>query len=103
MVVYEALVLGFKAIINLVINNLKFYDDSQLFINQINDAYNKKDENLQPKKYLVDSMIQRCFLHIQFENISKNNNKFADVMANIASLIPISVEDEETIIKINNL
>jgi len=42
-------------------------------------------------------------MQIQFENILRNNNRFVDVMANVASLTPISVEDEETIIKINNL
>lgn len=48
-------------------------------------------------------MIQRGFTQIQFENISRNNNRFTNVIANVASLTNILVEDEKTTIKINSL
>lgn len=48
-------------------------------------------------------MVQRCFTHIQFENISRNNNRFMNAMANFAFLTPISIEDEQNIIKIESL
>lgn len=40
---YEPLVLGLKVFINLNAKNLDVYNDSQLFINQINEIYNTKD------------------------------------------------------------
>lgn len=37
------------------------------------------------------------------ENIPRKNNKYADAMASVASVMPIYIEDEETILKIKNL
>lgn len=46
MVKYEALVLELKVAINLGIDKLQFYGNSQLVINKINDFYNTKDKKL---------------------------------------------------------
>lgn len=81
MVEYEALILRLKEAINLGISKLQVYGDSQLIISQINNVYNK----------------------ILFENSTRNNNRFAKAMDNINYLIPKSIEDEDTIIKLNNV
>jgi len=58
---YEALVLELKEVVDLGVNKLKVYGDSYLIINHINDAYNIKDEKLQPYRHLIATMVQRCF------------------------------------------
>lgn len=67
---------------------LKVYGDSQLIINQVNDEYQTKDDKLTPYKKLVESL-KESFIEITFEQIPRANNKAADTMATIRSLLDI--------------
>lgn len=62
---------------------------SQLIvINQINDEYQIKDDKLIPYKRMVDDFKQ-YFVHITFDQIPRLDNKAADAMSTIASLLQI--------------
>lgn len=41
----------------LKIKDLVIYGDFQLFVNQVNDTYNTKDENLKPYKIVVSELL----------------------------------------------
>jgi len=47
-------------------------------------------------------MVEIYFTSIQFENILRNTKRFFDAMDNDTSLKPISIEDDETVIKIHS-
>lgn len=83
---YEALVTGIKMAIEWNITQLQVFGDFQLAINQINDDYQTKDEKLMPYKKMVDD-IKKYFVEITFQQIPRNDNKAADAMATLASLL----------------
>ena len=74
---------------------LHIYGYSQLIINQVNDDYLTKNEKLVPYKQMVDSL--RCyFTFVSFQQIPKEENKVADAMATLASLLQL--EQHESIL-----
>ncbi|XP_059071335.1 uncharacterized protein LOC131865675 [Cryptomeria japonica] len=83
---YEALVTGIKVVVEWKITELKVYGDSQLIINQVNDDYQTKDDKLMPYKHMVDDF-KKYFANITFKKIPKLDNKAANAMATIASLL----------------
>lgn len=83
---YEALVTGIKMAIEWNIIELHVYGDSQLVINQVKNDYQRKDDKLKPYKRMVDDFKQ-YFVEITFEQISSLDNKVANSMATIASLL----------------
>lgn len=56
-----------------------------------------------PYKKLVKELIAKCFEKVRIKNVPRNNNKFIDIMTNVASLKPIPIEEEETIMNIKIL
>ena len=66
--------------------------DSQLVINQVNDIYQTRDEKLLPYKHMVDDM-KKYFSHITFQQIPRTDNKAADAMATLASLLQMPEND----------
>lgn len=85
---YEALVIGIKLALEWKVTELKVYGDSKLIINQINEEYQMKDDKLVPYKNRVEN-IKKYFILITFEQVPRENNKVADAMANLASLLQI--------------
>ena len=85
MVQYESLILGMKVAILMNMKKIKIFDDSELIIKKVSNIYNTKDPKLQPYKEMVESLL------IYFN---------VDAMASAASLDPISIEYEETILTI---
>lgn len=83
---YEALILGIKVAIEWKITELQVYGDSQLIIYQVNNDYQTKDDTLILCKRLVDDL-RKYFIEIKFEQIPRSENKAADAMATIASLL----------------
>jgi len=79
---YTALICGLKGAINLKINKLIVFGDSQLVINQINGIYKVKNEALIPLYELV-IQLKQSFTHIIFTHVYRNENKRADQLANI--------------------
>lgn len=85
---YEALVLGLHIAVQWKIISLKVYGDSQLIINQVNDEYQTKDDKLTHYKKLAEDL-KEYFLDISFEQIPRVNNRAANTMATIGSLLDI--------------
>lgn len=85
---YKLLVIGVKMEIEWKITKLNVYGDSQLVINQVNDKYQTKDEKLMPYKCMVEDF-KKYFVSIHFEQVPRLENKVADTMETIASLLEI--------------
>ncbi|XP_059068364.1 uncharacterized protein LOC131858902 [Cryptomeria japonica] len=66
--------------------DLRVLGDSQLVIKKVNDDYKTNDEKLMPYKRMVDDF-KAYFTTITFEKIPRDNNRAADAMATIASLV----------------
>lgn len=85
---YKALVTGIKVVMEWKIIELKFYGDSQLVINQINDDYQMKDDKMISYKHMVEDF-KKYFVHITCEQIPRLNNKTTNAMAISTSLLQI--------------
>ena len=53
---YETLINGMKITIEWKMDELKIFGDLQLFINQVNDIYQMKDEKIAPYKLMVNHL-----------------------------------------------
>ncbi|GLJ30929.1 hypothetical protein SUGI_0616100 [Cryptomeria japonica] len=97
---YEALVTGLRVAIHWNISHLQVYGDSQLVIRQVNDDYETKDEKLIPYKHMVD-FIKTKFTAIHFSQVPRMQNKSADAMATIASMLnmPHNMDKCEFLVK----
>ena len=83
---YEALTNNIKLALEWRIIEVHIYGDSQLVINQVNNEYQTKDENLVPYKKLVDCL-RNYFTFVTFQQISRAKNKCVDDMATLASIL----------------
>ena len=70
---------------------MQVFGDSQLIIKQVLDEYQTKDNKLLPYKELVDQLAQH-FTKIQFTQVPQLQNKVADAMTTIGSLLEIPQE-----------
>ena len=68
----------------------------------MNDVYVTKDEKLQPYKIVIIELLEE-FDTYNIHNIPCTNNNYMDAMAIFTSLVPIDIEDEETLLTINKL
>lgn len=85
---YEALTNGIKMALEWRIIELHIYRDSQLVINQINNDYQIKDDKLIPYKRLIDAL-RNYFTFVTFQQIPRAENKVADSMATLASILQL--------------
>lgn len=83
---YEALLMGLHMPVQWKIIDLHVCGDSQLIINQVNDHYNTIDGKLMSYKRMVDEF-NKYFNNIFYQQIPRVNNKAADVVATIGSII----------------
>lgn len=87
---YEALIAGIKAALALNIKHIHIYGDSQLIIRQVTGIYQAKQDKLSQYKDLAVSLLQN-FDSYTMEPVPRKNNRHADAMACVASLV--SLED----------
>ncbi|KAH9314996.1 hypothetical protein KI387_023623, partial [Taxus chinensis] len=85
---YEELISRMKLAIKWNIHHVKVVGDSQLIIKQVNDEYKVKDEKLIPYKKLVETL-KEYFVRITFEQIPRAQNRSADAMATVGSMLCI--------------
>jgi ribonuclease HI len=80
---YYALIYGLDKAVQLKINELNVYGDSQLVINQMTGVYKVKNETL---TFLHKKAVElsKLFDNIQFTHIYRINNKRADELANLS-------------------
>ena len=65
-------------------------------------CYDTKDKKLKPYRVVVIKLLNKLNMYT-IKTIPRTNNIYADAIANVASLVPIEFEDEETILTICNL
>ena len=75
-----------KMAIELHVDELKIFGDSQLVINQVNDVYQTKDDKLVPYKRMVDDLY-KYFVWISFQQVQSGDNKATNTMETLASLL----------------
>jgi len=80
---YTAMIYGLNKAIELGIDNLLVFGDSQLIIHQINKVYKVKSAGLLELYREVCELIKK-FKYIEFIHVYRNNNKRADQLANLA-------------------
>tara|TARA_Y100000592_G_C5355386_1_gene260889 strand:- start:157 stop:609 length:453 start_codon:yes stop_codon:yes gene_type:complete len=80
---YSAILLGIKKALELDIKSLTVEGDSNLVINQLNQKYEVRSENLKPLyEKIIESLIDLD--EIIFEHIYRTKNTEADRLANLA-------------------
>ncbi|KAL6291692.1 hypothetical protein ACE6H2_009202 [Prunus campanulata] len=88
---YEALIIGLEIALEMSINCLHAFGDSQLIVKQLNGQYAVKNENLVPynerAKYLMTQ-----FQDIQIAHIPRSENDKADALANLAASLSLPEE-----------
>ena len=79
---YEALTVSLRLASELQVCNVKFFSDSQLVVNQVNDIYLAKGENM--AAYLDKAKEQMSlFSAASIEVIPQNKNSNADALAKL--------------------
>src|SRR3989337_627171 len=81
---YEGLIAGLKAAAALGVKRLTIKGDSQLLVNFSNKAYKPKDEHMEA--YLEEvRKIEKQFLGLELQHVSRGTNQEADDIAKTAS------------------
>ncbi|BFG25130.1 hypothetical protein CerSpe_114030 [Prunus speciosa] len=88
---YKALIIGLEITLEMSINCLHAFGDSQLIVKQLNGQYAIKNENLvsynDRAKYLKTQ-----FQEIQIAHIRRSENDKADALANLAASLSLPEE-----------
>ncbi|XP_021763761.1 uncharacterized protein LOC110728415 [Chenopodium quinoa] len=80
---YEACIYGVKAALAAGARNLIVYGDSNLIISQTIGVWRVRDERLQMYTDHLQQLIP-CFEEIDFKHLPQEQNRFTDVLANLA-------------------
>jgi ribonuclease HI len=75
------------------ISYLEVYGDSKLVINQLLTYYEVKNKGLVPYFRLTTRLVEE-FDGISLEHIPRSENKIADALANLATMLAISEEEK---------
>ena len=81
---YEALLVGLKAAKRMGMKRLKIFSDSELVIMQVEGANRVKNPSLVAYRATVQR-IMKHFTSIEYKVVSRNENKFADSLATLAT------------------
>ncbi|XP_026392711.1 uncharacterized protein LOC113288000 [Papaver somniferum] len=85
---YEACIAGLRAALELSVKKLKVYGDSLLIVNQTQKVWKIKEEKLVSYHECLMRLVEK-FDCITFHHLYRDKNQFANVLAALASLIPI--------------
>jgi len=80
---YEAVVLALEKAKTLKAEELEFYLDSELVVNQLNQKYKIKNEDL-GKLFIKIWNLRQNFKKVTFQHIRREKNKLADKLVNEA-------------------
>ncbi|XP_043725653.1 uncharacterized protein LOC122672224 [Telopea speciosissima] len=83
---YEACAIGLEAAMALEIKKLRIYGDSSIMICQTQGKWKTKDEKLKPYQEHLENLI-KSFNEITFEYLPRDNNRFTDALATLASMV----------------
>ncbi|XP_043721080.1 uncharacterized protein LOC122668606 [Telopea speciosissima] len=90
---YEVCVIGLEAAMVLGIKKLKVYGDSSIVIYQTQGKWKIKDEKLKPYQEHLEGIIKN-FEEVTFEYLPRVNNRFADALATLASMVECSSDTQ---------
>lgn len=83
---YEACIIGLEAALDMNIEKLIVFGDSELIIKKITGEWQVKDSKLVPyNRYLI--RLCKQFKYIEFHHIPRAFNHFADALATLSSMI----------------
>jgi len=91
---YESLILGLEVLKRMNAQNIYFFGDSELFIKQVEGAYQTKDIRMREYRNLVLDMLEN-FQAYSFMVKTREQNSIADSLAVSASLFIIPMHSIE--------
>ncbi|XP_060210704.1 uncharacterized protein LOC132637661 [Lycium barbarum] len=77
---------GSSSSVAMDVKDLQIIGDSDLLIHQVRGEWAFKDQKIIPYVGLVQRLVDR-FQEVQFKNIPRTQNEFADILETIASMI----------------
>ncbi|XP_043714699.1 uncharacterized protein LOC122663058 [Telopea speciosissima] len=83
---YEACAIDLQATMALKIKRLRVYGDSSIVICQSQGKWKIKDEKLKPYQEHLEKLF-KSFDEITFEYLPRDNNRFANALATLASMV----------------
>jgi ribonuclease HI len=86
---YEALIIGLELAINMGLDSLTVYGDSQLVINQLLGIYMVKKEELMPY-FKKAKMLMSTFVDLNIQHIIRSQNDKADALASLAASMSLT-------------
>ena len=87
----QALIIGLQIAIEMGISQLEIFGDSKLVINQILEQFDVKKEDLIP--YCKYAKLLANFEAITLEYIPRKENRQADALTNLATVLALSQEE----------
>jgi ribonuclease HI len=98
---YEALLIGLKCARRLGADRLRVFCDSQLVVNQISGEYQARDERMASYLRAVKNSLSK-FEFIQVEQIGREHNSHADILAKLATAKETDMERTVTVEVLNS-
>ncbi|XP_043694151.1 uncharacterized protein LOC122644839 [Telopea speciosissima] len=83
---YEACVIGMEMALSVGAERIRVYRDSSIVICQTQGKWKTKDEKLKSYQVYLEQLTQ-CFKEVSFEYLPRDNNRFADALATLASMV----------------
>ncbi|XP_070007939.1 uncharacterized protein [Nicotiana sylvestris] len=83
---YDACTLGLKMAIDMNIQELLVIGDSDLLIHQVREEWETKNSKILPYLHHVQEL-RKMFTKTEFQYVPRIQNKFADALANLSSMI----------------
>jgi ribonuclease HI len=90
---YEACIMGLEECIDLRIKHLDVYGDSALVVNQIKGEWETNQPGLIPYRDYA-RRISTFFTEVDFHHIPREDNRMADALATLASMIVVKYWNE---------
>ncbi|XP_070029191.1 uncharacterized protein [Nicotiana sylvestris] len=84
---YEACIMGLNLAIDMNIQELSVFGDSDLLVHRVQGEWATKNTKILPYIYYVQELMKR-FTNIEFKHVPRIQNKFADALATLSSIIP---------------
>ena len=96
---YEALATGLKIILNMGAEHVTVYSDSQLVVNQVNEDYRARDDQMIQYLGRVKALIAR-FTRFTLLRIPREQNSQADALAKLASTTDMKLPRTVTVFRL---
>jgi ribonuclease HI len=86
---YEALIIGLEIALNMRLDTLSIYGDSQLIVNQLAGTYAVKKEGLVPY-FTRAKQLMAMFANLNIEHVVRSQNERADALASLAASMSVN-------------